>query len=173
MVIKKKNNIKYYTPDESLVKYLNEKLHIVKNHEKLENTGEKLSENTIKEIKNNDRMKTHILDKIVFQSMIDITYFLQFVVSHKELQKIFENDLKDLFTLRIKDLKENKRGFIFEYLLAASTEWDEFPRNNDDKYSFTSFLYNSILNSIVYGLQHRIQYQFRAREKQNSDLENF
>lgn len=163
--MKKINSIKYYTPSEHLVKYLHQKLHLRRKEKELKHAGRELSEKEKVEKENNNRKKTYILDNLIFQSMVDLSYFLQYVACHEELQNVFEDDLKDLFTLRIKkNIPVRKRGFIFEYFLGGATLWDEYPslqkKEEEHRYNFTPFLYKIISNSIVYGLQHRMRGEY-------------
>jgi len=81
---RKVDSTKYYTPSAVIEDYLKEKLQNLK-------TG--------KSSLNLNRMKVHILDKI-FQSMADLTYFLEKIAVHPELEELFRKDLQDLFDMR-------------------------------------------------------------------------
>lgn len=77
-------NQKRYTPTPMLEKYISEKLQYLKKKE---------SSRAL------DTRKVHVLDKI-FQSMADLIYFLEKIAVNPDLQKVFEEDLWDLFDLR-------------------------------------------------------------------------
>jgi len=81
---RKVNSTKYYKPSAVIEDYIKEKLQNLK-------TG--------KSSPNLNRMKVHILDKI-FQSMADLTYFLEQIAVHPELEELFRKDLQDLFDMR-------------------------------------------------------------------------
>ena len=81
---RKADSVKYYKPSPVLEDFINEKLQNLK-------TG--------KSSPNLNRMKVHILDKI-FQSMADLTYFLEQIAVHPKLEESFRKDLQDLFDMR-------------------------------------------------------------------------
>src|SRR5688572_15137207 len=87
-----------------------------------------------------------------FPSMSNLTFFFQSVASNSELQKIFDDDIKDLLGLR-KNNKKMKKGYMFEYLFVGMLEWDE---HLDKKhYNFSPILFQMIGKTITYGLQSR------------------
>lgn len=81
---RKVDSIKYYTPSAIIEDYLKEKLRNLK-------TG--------KSSTNLNRRKMTMLDK-VFQSMADLTYFLEQIAAHPKLEESFRKDLQDLFDMR-------------------------------------------------------------------------
>lgn len=81
---RKVDSIKYYKPSHVIEDFVKEKLQNLK-------TG--------KSSPNLNRMKVHILDKI-FQSMADLTYFLEQIAVHPKLEESFRKDLQDLFDMR-------------------------------------------------------------------------
>jgi hypothetical protein len=66
-----------------------------------------------------DTKKVHVLDNYVFQSMAYLTYFFKYVSTYKALNKIFENDIKDLLGIRVKDPESDDYAFIFSDLLRS------------------------------------------------------
>ena len=64
-----------------------------------------------------DQQKVDILDKYVFQSMAYLTYFFKYVSTYKTLNKVFENDVKDLLGLRIKEPESEEYAFVLSDLL--------------------------------------------------------
>jgi hypothetical protein len=54
-----------------------------------------------------------------------LTYFFKYVSTSKALNKIFENDVKDLLGIRVKDPESDEYAFLFADLLSSilSTEF--------------------------------------------------
>jgi hypothetical protein len=52
------------------------------------------------------RRKSHWLNKCIFPSMANLTVFLEYVAKSAELQKVFDDDLKELFLGRKTDEEE-------------------------------------------------------------------
>ena len=147
------NNEKYFTPSERLIYFLNKRLHLEKTKLEVKNgiRANLLPEEEKSEF-NLRTEKNRILNDIVFPSMSNLTYFFQFIASNSELQKIFDDDIKDLLGLRRKN-KKMKVGYMFEYLLTGMLEWDE--HLDKKKYNFSPILFQIIGKAITYGLQPR------------------
>jgi hypothetical protein len=94
------------------------------------------------------RMKSHWLNKCVFPSMANLTVFLEYIAKSDELQKVFDDDLKELFLGRyIKpddddETKKSKRKessdeksdlIIFQRFIqsAITWNWKKKEKNND------------------------------------------
>ena len=112
-----------YTPSETLQNYLNERLQL----ERIEaDVGDAAGTNLTKKIREMSRMKVHVLNKIVFPSMANIVYFLETVSKNPELQKVFDNDLKELFGIRYPhQFKDKSYSPIIRRLVQAMTFWTE------------------------------------------------
>ena len=93
--IRLKDN-KNYTPSLSLLKFLEETLQIETEKQNLHNSGAKISEDLERRIKNNRRMKVYMLDNLIFPSMANLVVFFEFVANYVNLQKIFDDDIKEL-----------------------------------------------------------------------------
>ncbi len=81
---RKLDSIKYYKPSVIIEDHIKERLQNLK-------TG--------KSSTNLNRRKITVLDKI-FQSMADLTYFLEQIAAHPTLEESFRKDLQDLFDMR-------------------------------------------------------------------------
>jgi magnesium-transporting ATPase (P-type) len=64
-----------------------------------------------------DKEKVNLLNNHVFQSMAYLTYFFKYVSTYKTLSEIFENDIKDLLGLRVKDPELGDYAFILSDLI--------------------------------------------------------
>jgi hypothetical protein len=127
---------KHFTPSKELVDYMKNRLQIEQKKSELKLRGEELSredELTERKLRTD---KTRILDKIIFQSMANLTYFLQSISKHPNLQSIFEDDLKDLFGIRRNNPNAQNRGFMFAKLMTGIISWDPLaidPRVKDKR----------------------------------------
>ena len=81
---RKVDSIKYYEPSVIIKDHIKERLQNLK---------------TDKSSTNLNRKKITVLDK-VFQSMADLTYFLEQIAIHPKLEEVFRKDLQDLFDMR-------------------------------------------------------------------------
>jgi hypothetical protein len=74
-----------------------------------------------------DTKKVDLLNNYIFQSMAYLTYFFKYVSTSKALNKIFENDVKDLLGIRVKDPESDEYAFLFADLLSSilSTEFQK------------------------------------------------
>jgi hypothetical protein len=123
-----------YRPDSRLYGYMKEKLRLEKikdeiregkRNQPLSEDDEKL-ESTLKTVKSRT-----VLDKIVFPAMANLTYFVGTVGAHKELQRVFEDDLKDLFGIRRKNPQKNAYAFMLRILINSILEWDMKSEKSD------------------------------------------
>jgi hypothetical protein len=127
---------KHFAPKKELVDYMKNRLQIERKKSELRLRGEELSkEDELRERKLRTD-KTRILDKIIFQSMADLTYFLDSIPRQSNLQSIFEDDLKDLFGIRRNNPNAQNRGFMFGKLMTGIMSWDPLaidPRVKDKR----------------------------------------
>lgn len=94
--IKRQETSECYVPSDTLVKYMEQKLRLTQIvHDKTER-GEEVSKEEGDSRILLDRRKVDILNKHIFPSMANVTYFLEFINEHPILRKSFENDLKEL-----------------------------------------------------------------------------
>lgn len=111
------DHIKHYTPNTHLVDYFKDVLQqnkSIKSKRRQENAGESQEVN-----KNLPRMKIHYLDKHIFQAMANLMFFFQTIAEHKELQEVYEEDIKDLLGIRRANPNELPYGFVFVELISV------------------------------------------------------
>jgi hypothetical protein len=107
------NGIKYYTPHKDFVDLLRRELRRRKEIEaglEMSEAGESKRRN--KEI---DRLKVYYLDKHIFPAMANLIFLFEAVALHPELEKLYENEIKDLLGLRHD--KSQQYGFTFRKML--------------------------------------------------------
>ena len=109
----------YYTPNAQLRKYMTKKLHLIRRMEEIHAGGGEFPPD-INALDNSLRArKNRILNEIVFQAMIDLTYFFGFIAEHLEMQKIFESDIKDLLGIMRSKPENYPSGFMFSSLIRS------------------------------------------------------
>ncbi len=119
------NDQKCYIPDSTLVKFMGRKLRIEKMKEEIHlSTEASPSDSFKKEIRKNDRMKSHILDKFIFPSMANLTFFFECIAEYPELQKTFEDDIKELLGIKRNNPVSKIYGFMFSKLIDCILSWD-------------------------------------------------
>ena len=91
-----RNTSECYVPSSTLVRYLEEKLLSVEIVLDKTPRGEELTKDDRSNRLLLDRRKVDILNKVIFPSMANVIYFLEFVNEHSILREGFENDLKEL-----------------------------------------------------------------------------
>ena len=127
-----KDHIKHYTPNPHLVDYFKDVLQQNKfiKSKRQENAGESQEDN-----KNLPRMKIHYLDKHIFQAMADLMFFFQTIAEYKELQEVYEEDIKDLLGIRRAKPNELPYGFVFVELISVilSLRTREYKYLNEDE----------------------------------------
>jgi hypothetical protein len=84
-----------YTPSKVLVKHLQKRLQLEEKRKKLTSAGEELSAQEKKERTTLIRRKVDVLNNHVFQSMANITTFLEYCMG-PTLGEIFEDDIEEL-----------------------------------------------------------------------------
>ncbi len=109
---KKQDGIKHYIPNGDLVNFLGEQLH---RRKEIEAGREPPEDDKGKRNNRIDRLKFHYLDKI-FKAMADLSFFFEAIARHPELEKIYEDDVRDLLGIRRKK-PSDKSGFMFYNLL--------------------------------------------------------
>jgi hypothetical protein len=63
--------------------------------------------------------RTRILDEILFQAMADITFFFDAVGTWPEIQKVFDDDIREILGVKRTNPKETPYGFMFTMLIAG------------------------------------------------------
>jgi hypothetical protein len=128
-----KDGIKHYTPNIHLVEYFRNVLqqnNSIISQSKAESAAESQDDS-----KNLPRMKVHYLDKHIFQAMADLMFFFQTIAEHKELQEVYEEDIKDLLGIRRANPNELPYGFVFVELISVilSLTAEEYKYPNEDE----------------------------------------
>lgn len=66
-----------------------------------------------------DKEKVKVLDKLIFPSMANLSYFFRCLTIYPQLREVFEDDVKDLLGVKRNNPQENNYGFIFFDLLRS------------------------------------------------------
>jgi hypothetical protein len=147
---------KSFDPDSRLIQYMQERLQLSVEMEKLDAAGEEFSS----EINTKDRglrtKKTRVLDQIVFPAMANLIYFFKSIAVHPELQTIFENDIKDLLGIRRDDPQKHDSGFLFydllDYIIIGSKE-GRYSDKRDDRVDFRLILNDQAQKIVAYKMK--------------------
>jgi hypothetical protein len=125
-----------YKVSSTLIDYMEEKLRLFKLEKELRENGRDLSEREKKKKRANDRMKVHVLNKHVFESMANLTYFfetavrLEFELGEKEADPLFEDEIRELL-FGVKDNRFDKYPHVLYRFLRAALSWSfEKDRSN-------------------------------------------
>jgi len=114
---------KYFKTNPTLADYLREKIAIETNREQFGQLGEKSSKEFDERVKKNNRMKTHVLDKIIFPSMVNLTFFFSIMAKNHNLRLLFDDDIKELLGIKRNEPVTTEYGFMFEYLINTMLIW--------------------------------------------------
>ena len=98
--------LKYFSPDSRLIDYLEERLQLSKEMDRLDVTGKDFTPKINARDKSLRTKKVRILNDIIFQAMADLTFFFKAISLHLELQEILDSDIKDLLGIRHKSSHE-------------------------------------------------------------------
>lgn len=101
---------KHYVPSEDITRFFAERLRLERLTLLKEAAETKLSKDEDRLLRRLRTAKSRLLDK-VSQEIVDLVFFFESIAAHKELQDIFENDLKELLGVK-------------EYLLVATDPLD-------------------------------------------------
>lgn len=143
---------------------MKETLQIKQKAEKLKLRGEELSGlDKIKE-RNLRTNKTRILDKIIFQSMANLSFFLDSISRHPQLQSVFDDDLKDLFGIRRNNSNAQNRGFMFGKLMGGILTYEPYAIDNKvkDKKNFRIVLLHALQDGIFQFMAQLIHEEFNT-----------
>lgn len=91
---------KSYIPDETLVNFIQDWLHIHKKRERLTKEGKELSQEDKKKIRELDRMKVHYLDNTIFPALANLTYFFEAMAASSRLSNAFKEELEEILDPR-------------------------------------------------------------------------
>ena len=174
-----------YSPNEALVRYLTERLQLMKKRTTLKESGKEMSDEDQNKFDASDRMKVYIRDKIIFPSMANLVYFLETVVVNPALKELFEDDLKDLFDLR----PPNKTRQLYPYygielrgiriqettftrLIAASLAMNEDKHFEDFRLDLLHTLQSIVYGRMWYMMHRRYGWDSQITKSALRDLEN-
>lgn len=90
---------RYFQPDEELTDFMQKRLELEQERDKLlskKSAGAKLPNKFYKAIKSSGSRKSEILNDIIFPSMTNLIYFFEQICHHAELDSVFETDLIEL-----------------------------------------------------------------------------
>lgn len=145
-----------YRPSLTLTNFMKERLRLFKLEKELRENGRELSGLEKKHKRANDRMKVYVLNKHVFESMANLTYFLEtaarmeFELGEKEADPIFEDEIRELL-FGVKDDKFDKYPHVLYRFLRAALAW----RFEKDPKNFRLELIHT-LQQIVYNILSNI-----------------
>jgi len=107
----------------TLATYFKEKIAIARENENLRDSGGKPSMEFDKRVNTNTRMKTHILDKIIFPSMANLMCFFFAIAKNYQLRLLFDDDIKELLGIKRNEPNSTSYAFMFEYLIHTMLIW--------------------------------------------------
>jgi hypothetical protein len=94
------NETKSYIPDETLVTFIQNWLHIHKKRDQLTKEGVELSPEDKKKLRELDRMKVHYIDHTIFPALANLTYFFEAMAASTTLANGFEDELEEILDPR-------------------------------------------------------------------------
>jgi hypothetical protein len=113
---------------------------------------------------NTKSKRKHDLVDRIFQSLLDVTYFLEFIEDHHELHDLYEDDLKDLFGVSIDDssplpFHKNNRGGLFSRFLISSIFGNWAYSDGVENYSVNDFrllLIDNMIDIAIEAIRFRL-----------------
>lgn len=114
-----------YTPDADLIKFLEERLDLLKKQRMGKRSN--LKDSILK--RNNNSKKVRYLNDYVFPSMANVLAFFEYMKNNPELQKDFEEDIQELLMGWSKNDKWGFPAFFRLILGVFSWEYDQDPFN--------------------------------------------
>ena len=94
------NHEKSYIPDETLVNFIQDWLHIHKKREQLTKEGRELSSEDKKKLRALDKKKVDYIDKTIFPALANLTYFFEAMAASTRLANGFEDELEEILDPR-------------------------------------------------------------------------
>lgn len=91
---------KSYIPNETLVNFIQEWLHLHRKKHELAKEGKDITREEHLKIRELDRMKVYILDTILFPAITDLTYFFEALSASPKLSEAFEDEVAELLDPR-------------------------------------------------------------------------
>ena len=94
------NSEKSYIPDETLVSFIHNWLHIHKKREQMVKEGRELSSEEKAELRKSDRMKVYILDNMIFPALANLTYFFEALAASDRMANAFVDEIEEILDPR-------------------------------------------------------------------------
>ncbi|MCV0431673.1 hypothetical protein [Nitrosopumilus sp.] len=98
--VQKIKDEKSYIPDETLVTFIQDWLHIHKKRERLTKEGKELSSEDKKKLRALDKKKVDYIDNTIFPAFANLTYFFEAMAASPRLAKGFEEELEEILDPR-------------------------------------------------------------------------
>ena len=143
-----------YRPSTTLTNFLKEKLRLLKLEKNIKESGLELSEQERKSKRDNDRMKVHVLNRLVFESMANLTTFLETAtrieheLGEKESDPLFEDEIRELL-FGVKDNKFDKYPHVFYRFLNAALSWSVEKDPNNFRLELIHTLQQIVYNHLL------------------------
>lgn len=87
---------KSYVPREALVDFVQEWLQLHRKRDMLLKEGKDITPEEKERIRELDRKKVYVLDKVLFPAMADLIYFFEALAVSKKMSEAFDEDVKEL-----------------------------------------------------------------------------
>jgi hypothetical protein len=139
--------VKDYTPNARLVEHMQRTLHNVKKLQQIDTAGKDVPKAVEKEKAALSAARTRILDDVVFQAMADITFFFSAVGAHPEIQKLFDDNIKEILGVKRIDPKETPYGFMFAALVSGMLIY-RFKTGKDFRLRLNNYLQRMVWNKM-------------------------
>lgn len=162
-----KRTTKYYTPDAQLVHHMRRRLHLANKLQKISGTGQEVSEELEHEKGALSTDKIRILDKI-FQAMADITFFFGMIDTRPDIQRIFQDDIKEILGVKRDNPRNMPYGFMFDILVSGML-LVQFPTGKDFRLRLNEQLQRRIWNKMTLYLRDI----FESNTSQNMVTQDF
>lgn len=91
---------KSYIPDETLVNFIQDWLHIHKKREQLTVEGKELSSEDKKKLRALDKKKVDYMDNLIFPALANLTYFFEAMAASTRLSNGFEDEVEEVLDPR-------------------------------------------------------------------------
>jgi len=91
---------KSYIPDETLVNFIQDWLHIHKKRERLTKEGKELSTEDKKKLRALDKKKVDYMDNLIFPALANLTYFFEAMAASTRLSNGFEDEVEEVLDPR-------------------------------------------------------------------------
>jgi hypothetical protein len=98
--LQKINENKSYIPDDTLVNFIQDWLHIHKKRDQLTLDGKELSSEDKKKLRALDKKKVDYIDNTIFPALANLTYFFESMAASTRLANGFEDELEEILDPR-------------------------------------------------------------------------